>query len=63
MHLWVCLQKIWQVYVLVFHNKVREAQEALSESGKPDIELILGGTTLLTPADMYDLLLGDSSYV
>ncbi|KAK2981352.1 hypothetical protein RJ640_013143, partial [Escallonia rubra] len=42
--------------------EVREAQEALSESGRPDIELILGGTTLLTPNDMFDLLLGDSSY-
>uniref|UniRef100_A0A5B7C2A2 Putative sec1 family domain-containing protein MIP3 n=1 Tax=Davidia involucrata TaxID=16924 RepID=A0A5B7C2A2_DAVIN len=43
--------------------EVREAQEALSESGRPDIELILGGTTLLTPNDMFDLLLGNSSYV
>ncbi|KAK3007985.1 hypothetical protein RJ639_013761 [Escallonia herrerae] len=42
--------------------EVREAQEALSESGRPDIELILGGTTLLTPNDMFNLLLGDSSY-
>ncbi|KAM7492161.1 hypothetical protein LguiA_035082 [Lonicera macranthoides] len=41
--------------------EVREAQEAISESGRPDIELILGGTTLLTPNDMFDLLLGDSS--
>ena len=44
------------------HNQVREAQEALSESGRPDIEMILGGTTLLTPDDMLDLLLGKSSY-
>ncbi|KAK2665906.1 hypothetical protein Ddye_004480 [Dipteronia dyeriana] len=43
--------------------EVREALEALSESGRPDIELILGGTTLLTPADMFDLLLGDSSNI
>lgn len=43
--------------------KVREAQEALSESGRPDIELVLGGTTLLSPDDMLDLLLGDSSYM
>lgn len=44
-------------------RKVREAQEAISESGRPDIELILGGTTLLTPNDMFDLLLGDPSYL
>lgn len=42
--------------------EVREAQEALSESGRPDIELMLGGTTLLTPNDMFELLLGESSY-
>lgn len=47
---------------LLMYNKVREAQEALSESGRPDIELILGGTTLLTPDDMLELLLGKSSY-
>jgi hypothetical protein len=43
-------------------HKVREAQEALSESGRPDIELIIGGTTFLTPDDMLDLLIGNSSY-
>ncbi|XP_047334374.1 sec1 family domain-containing protein MIP3 isoform X2 [Impatiens glandulifera] len=43
--------------------EAREAQEALAASGRPDIELILGGTTLLNPNDMYDLLLGDSSYL
>lgn len=42
--------------------EVREAQEALSESGRPEIELILGGTTFLTPDDMLDLLMGNSSY-
>lgn len=41
---------------------MREAMEALAESGRPDIELLVGGTTLLTPDDMLDLLLGDSSY-
>ncbi|KAJ0112903.1 hypothetical protein Patl1_02453 [Pistacia atlantica] len=41
--------------------EVREALEALSESGRPDMELIIGGTTLLTPDDMFDLLLGDST--
>ncbi|XP_055808044.1 sec1 family domain-containing protein MIP3-like isoform X2 [Solanum dulcamara] len=39
--------------------EVREAQEALSESSRPEVELILGGTTLLTPNDMFELLLGD----
>ncbi|KAM7259648.1 hypothetical protein ACFE04_015389 [Oxalis oulophora] len=43
--------------------EVREVQEALSEVGRPDVELILGGTTLLTPNNMFDLLLGDSSYM
>ncbi|KAL1821373.1 hypothetical protein ACET3Z_016242 [Daucus carota] len=42
--------------------EVREAQEALSDSGRPDIELMLGGTSLLTPNDMFELLLGESSY-
>ncbi|GMI99324.1 MAG2-interacting protein 3 [Hibiscus trionum] len=43
--------------------EVHEAHEALSESGRPDIELILGGTTFLTPDDMLELLLGQSSYI
>ncbi|KAI3795652.1 hypothetical protein L1987_38309 [Smallanthus sonchifolius] len=43
--------------------EVLEAQEAISESGRLDIEVILGGTTFLTPTDMLDLLLGDSSYI
>lgn len=51
------------IYVLLIFDQVREAQEALSESGRPDIELIVGGTTFLTPHDMFDLLLGDSAYV
>ncbi|KAL3509125.1 hypothetical protein ACH5RR_028526 [Cinchona calisaya] len=42
--------------------EVREAQEALSESSRPDTELILGGTTLLTSDDMLELLLGESSF-
>lgn len=37
--------------------------EAVSESSRPDIELILGGTTLLTPNDMFELLMGSSSYI
>ncbi|KAL6007542.1 hypothetical protein ACLOJK_033040 [Asimina triloba] len=40
--------------------EVREAWEAVSESGRPAVELIIGGTTLLTPDDMFDLLLGPS---
>lgn len=57
-------QNIILVFVIGGINsvEVREAQEALSESGRPDIELVLGGTTLLTPDDMLDLLLGKSSY-
>ncbi|MCD9639086.1 Sec1 domain-containing protein mip3 [Datura stramonium] len=39
--------------------EVREVQEALSESSRPEVELVLGGTTLLTPNDMFELLLGD----
>ncbi|KAI3950940.1 hypothetical protein MKW92_009940 [Papaver armeniacum] len=39
-------------------HEVLEAREALSQSGRPDVELIIGGTTLLTPNDMLDLLLG-----
>ncbi|PON39258.1 Sec1-like protein [Parasponia andersonii] len=50
-------------FVSVVNKKVREAQEALSDSGRPDVELILGGTTLVTPDDMLDLLLGNSSYI
>ncbi|KAK9676946.1 hypothetical protein RND81_11G112000 [Saponaria officinalis] len=42
--------------------EVREAFEALSESGRPDIELVVGGTTLLNPDNMLELLLGKSSY-
>ncbi|XP_010553950.1 PREDICTED: sec1 family domain-containing protein MIP3 [Tarenaya hassleriana] len=42
--------------------EVLEAQEAVSESGSPDIELAIGGTTLLTPDDMFDLLLGQLSH-
>ncbi|KAG6517837.1 hypothetical protein ZIOFF_021236 [Zingiber officinale] len=42
--------------------EVREAMEAVAEYGRSGIELIVGGTTLLTPNDMFDLLLGSSSY-
>lgn len=43
------------------HLKVFEAQKAVLDSGRPDVELLLGGTTLLTPNDMFELLLGSSS--
>lgn len=43
-------------------QEVREAFEALSESERPNIELVVGGTTLLTPDDMLELLLGNCSY-
>jgi hypothetical protein len=42
--------------------KVREVMNAISVSNRPDVELILGGTTLLTPDDMFDLMLGPSSF-
>ncbi|KAJ7981586.1 Sec1 family domain-containing protein MIP3 [Quillaja saponaria] len=58
-------QNVLLIFVIGGINglEVREAQEALAESGRPDIELVLGGTTLLTPDNMLDLLLGDSSYM
>lgn len=57
-------QNVIMVFVIGGINglEVREVQEAASESGRPDLQLILGGTTLLTPDDMVDLLLGPSSY-
>ncbi|MED6221578.1 Sec1 domain-containing protein mip3 [Stylosanthes scabra] len=57
-------QNVILVFVIGGINgvEVREAQEALAESGRPDIELLVGGTTLLTPDNMLDLLLGDSSF-
>ncbi|XP_027064098.1 sec1 family domain-containing protein MIP3 isoform X1 [Coffea arabica] len=58
-------QDIILVFVIGGINtvEVREAHEALSESSRPDKELILGGTTLLTPDDMFELLLGESSFI
>lgn len=58
-------QNIILVFVIGGINgvEIREVQEALLESGRPDVELILGGTTLLTPDDMLDLLLGQHSYM
>ncbi|KAG4967904.1 Sec1 family domain-containing protein MIP3 [Glycine soja] len=58
-------QNVILVFVIGGINglEVREAHEALGESGRPDIELLVGGTTLLTSNDMLDLLLGDSSYI
>ncbi|TKY66758.1 Sec1 family domain-containing protein MIP3 [Spatholobus suberectus] len=58
-------QNVILVFVIGGINglEVLEAHEALAESGRPDIELLVGGTTLLTSNDMLDLLLGDSSYI
>ncbi|XP_024026541.1 sec1 family domain-containing protein MIP3 [Morus notabilis] len=58
-------QNVIMVFVVGGINglEVREAQEALSDSGRPDVELVLGGTTFLTPDDMLDLLLGSSCYM
>ncbi|KAL2937428.1 Sec1 family domain-containing protein MIP3 [Bienertia sinuspersici] len=57
-------QNIILVFVIGGTNaqEVHEAFEALSESERPNVELIVGGTTLLTPNDMLELLLGNSSY-
>lgn len=57
-------QNIILVFVIGGTNgqEVHEAFEALSESDRPNVELIVGGTTLLTPDDMLELLLGNSSY-
>lgn len=48
------------VYSTCLFWKVREAMEAISENSRPDVELILSGTTLLTPDDMFNLMLGSS---
>jgi hypothetical protein len=40
-----------------FFLKVREVMEAVTDNGRMDTELIIGGTTLLTPDDMFDLML------
>ncbi|XP_062197233.1 sec1 family domain-containing protein MIP3-like [Phragmites australis] len=57
-------QSVLIVFVLGGINtlEVREVMTAISESNRPDVELILGGTTLLTPDDMFELLLGSSSF-
>ncbi|KAL3632192.1 hypothetical protein CASFOL_025176 [Castilleja foliolosa] len=58
-------QNIILVFVIGGINgvEVREVQEALTSSSRPDIELILGGTTFLTPDDMRELLLGEYSHI
>ncbi|KAH7671220.1 Sec1-like protein [Dioscorea alata] len=43
--------------------EIVEIMEAVSESSRPEIEFVVGGTTLLTPDDMSGLLLGSSSYL
>ncbi|KAG9459540.1 hypothetical protein H6P81_004048 [Aristolochia fimbriata] len=57
-------QNVLLVFVVGGINclEVREAMESVTESGRQDIELIVGGTTLLTPADMFDSLFGSSSF-
>lgn len=54
--------KTTRLNILVNLLQVCEAQEALSESARPDTEMIIGGTTLLTPNDMLELLLGEYSH-
>lgn len=57
-------QSVLIIFVLGGINtlEVREVMTAISESSRPDVELILGGTTLLTPDDMFELMLGSSSF-
>ncbi|XP_010506107.1 PREDICTED: sec1 family domain-containing protein MIP3 isoform X3 [Camelina sativa] len=57
-------QSVILVFVIggINGREVLEAQEAVSESGRPDINLVIGGTTLLTPDDMFDLLMGQFSH-
>ncbi|KAG7570221.1 Sec1-like superfamily [Arabidopsis thaliana x Arabidopsis arenosa] len=57
-------QSVILVFVIggINGREVLEAQEAVSESGRPDIDLVIGGTTLLTPDDMFELLLGQFSH-
>lgn len=43
--------------------EVREVQEAIARSSRPDVEVILCGTTFLTPDDMSELLFGDYSHI
>ncbi|KAL0665940.1 hypothetical protein Bca4012_028644 [Brassica carinata] len=56
-------QSVILVFVIggINGREVMEAQEAVGESGRPDIGLVIGGTTLLTPEDMFELLLGHES--
>ncbi|CAA0832707.1 Sec1 family domain-containing protein MIP3 [Striga hermonthica] len=58
-------QNVILVFVIGGINavEVREVQEALTGSSRPDVEIILGGTTFLTPDDMRELLLGDYSHI
>lgn len=44
-------------------SKVREVQEAIARSSRPDVEVILCGTTFLTPDNMSELLFGDYSHI
>ncbi|CAN8318107.1 unnamed protein product [Cochlearia groenlandica] len=57
-------QSVILVFVIggINGREVMEAQEAVAESGRPDIGLVIGGTTLLTPEDMFELLLGNFSH-
>ncbi|XP_062182504.1 sec1 family domain-containing protein MIP3-like [Phragmites australis] len=57
-------QSVLIIFVLGGINtlEVREVMTAISESSRPDVELVLGGTTLLTPDDMFELMLGSSSF-
>ncbi|CAM6014712.1 unnamed protein product [Sphagnum balticum] len=54
-------QKLIIVFVIggIQASEVRDIREAqVGAPGGDDVEVLIGGTTILTPADMYDLLLG-----
>ncbi|XP_068662322.1 sec1 family domain-containing protein MIP3 isoform X2 [Aristolochia californica] len=57
-------QNVLLVFVVGGINclEVREAMESVTQSERQDIELILGGTTLLTSLDMFNLMLDSSSF-
>jgi hypothetical protein len=57
------LEGIQMIYSLFSDKQVREAQEAQASAGADGVELLLGGTTILTPNDMFELLLGSCSYI
>ncbi|XP_057866569.1 sec1 family domain-containing protein MIP3 isoform X2 [Cryptomeria japonica] len=58
-------QNLLFVFVVGGFNalEVCEAREAQSSAGADGLELLFGGTTILTPNDMFELLLGSNSHI